>query len=139
MFNNLIRRKEMKASSLMIGDWVYYNTCDPKPIKVESILNRAINIEPNGTTVLDENAIAPIPITEEILEKNIDTEYEHYENGHAIYGIGKYPKSIEITWFAKGGAEWTINGDEYGIMELCYVHELQHVLKLYGIEKEVII
>ena len=37
------------------------------------------------------------------------------------------------------GIYWTINYNEYAILKLKYVHQLQHALKLCGIDKEIVV
>ena len=75
----------------------------------------------------------PIPLTPEILEKNgmilsfygeFFPEDEHYELEISVVG---------------GRIFWTINAHEYDIMCLRFVHELQHALRLCGIEKEIML
>lgn len=122
----------MKATDLMIGDWVrqYSEYGDGTS---EVIQMGYIRKDYNYTD------LEPIPLTPEILEKNADNVYKRCENGYSLFGIGKYPNSIEVAIYPKGGVEWTINGNEYAIADLMYVHELQHALKLCGIEKEIVL
>lgn len=105
----------MKACELMIGDWVFLNG---KPMRVACLLN--------GKFI---NCGEPIPITEEILKMNgiptngdthlFDTDRNYY---------------LELQW-EDGKLWWTINLAEYCIMPFAYVHELQHALRLCGLNE----
>lgn len=59
----------MKANELMVGDFVLLNG---KPIKVSAVHNRKIGYHVSKTKMVFvfENAIQPIWITQELLEKN---------------------------------------------------------------------
>lgn len=115
----------MKIDEVMLGDVV---SAGGRPIHVTlAVLN---NWSDN---------IKPIFLTPEILEKNADFHcdgmfYELYNfskediDGNSI--------SVEICE-NEGIVYWTINGNEYGITKLKYVHELQHVLRICGIDKEI--
>ncbi len=128
----------------MIGDWVTAKKWLENPFRITRILDSSIYFY--GVTVSDstvgpffEDELVPIPLTPEILEKN---------------GFG---------YFSIGGAEkWYINDDYYDLC-ICewsdsiwvlgydstemniprtqvifsYIHELQHALRLCGINKEI--
>lgn len=112
----------------MIGDWVQIQYRD-KMVKVTGIYDGKIYTNAIGPLMEDE--FAPIPLTPEILEKNgmilslcgaFFPEDEHYVLEISVDG---------------GRIFWTINGYEYDIMCLRFVHELQHALRLCGITKEI--
>jgi hypothetical protein len=44
---------------------------------------------------------------------------------------------LELSLGYDGKILWTINGDEYTIMPLDYVHQLQHALRLCDVPKEI--
>jgi len=121
----------MKANELMIGDWVLF---DHNPVRV-AILGAAQ--DSLGLAVGDNvfgqpySIIEPIPLTAEILEKNgfdMDDYTVHFkEDEHYM---------LELV-FEDDELKWTINCNEYTIMNFEYVHELQHALRLCGIEKEI--
>ena len=101
----------------MIDDWV----------QVPSELNRYKRIR--STFDMDSAILyEPIPLTTEILEKNrfiwdsspISQCWEQY--GLIIYPVG-------------GG--YRMNCGQNVSFNIDFVHELQHVLKLYGIDKEI--
>ena len=117
----------MKANELMIGDWVLFAT---RLTKINGIAEGgfSVNLEREGWQSI--SAIEPIPLTAEILEKN---------------GFEKDPESGELIWTDDDVTEvvWvgtilTIRG-EYANAEFAtcmFVHQLQHALRLCGIEKE---
>lgn len=141
----------MKATKLMLGDYV--SCWEGHPTKVVSIdydYNEVNNIvwckEPNNHLsvrfMLDE--IEPIPLTPEILVKNgLETkdgdEFVLFDNSK-IDTIGEF---TIIRYYAKACRLWICKGDgvrENEIRIKCqYVHELQHALKLCGIDKEIIL
>ena len=117
----------MKAEDLMIGDWV--NLYD-NPIK--------INIDDLGVIERDETYdkgvhCKPVPLTSEILEKNGFTKDS---GGEELYSID-FASLIDVGY----GFELFISNDEKGEFNGTkkYVHELQHALKLCGIEKEIVL
>lgn len=124
----------MKANELMIGDWV--QPCSRSyPVQVESLPVDTINGDMGA-------AFDPIPLTPEILEKN----------GFII----KHPESEKRTYWRdcagqivghknRGLMLMEIHGNpkKFGYFipyfkgHLYYVHELQHALRLCGIDKEI--
>ena len=116
----------MKAQDLMIGDWVRpLNVNSPFQI-VEIGPDYICNYSDTAIWVLDE--IEPIPITAEILEKNgfiyndIPFVLAWEQFGLSIYGThGNY----------------RINCGQNVGMDVSYVHQLQHALRLCQIEKEI--
>ena len=107
----------MKANELMIGDWVLY---EGNPVRVNCVAVSSVGLEgPVFNTICKDDMIEPIPLTEEILKKN--------EISFNIGPGGKYQGCIE-------GINIKV---EYNIIN--YVHELQHALRLCGINKEIIL
>ena len=144
----------MKANELMIGDWVTFKDCqheNPMPIKIIAIGFQADEeddclVQINGDKACDiingdkacdimtiDDEIVGIPLTEEILDRN---------------GFESVPAPSERVWMRNGQEVWLDNeGENYwanikngefyfeGYIE--YIHELQHALRLCGIEKEI--
>lgn len=137
----------MKAQELMIGDWVicHHPTCEPKQIQVNAGLLNGLERQDLGFQTEESplfRIVEPIPLTLEILQKNgFETD------GEAIWA-SFCPEDKEFALeisepnyydenYGERGYWWTINACEYSIIPLRYVHELQHALKLCGIDKEI--
>lgn len=130
--------EKLNCRTFMIGDWVIYNG---KPIKVENVCEDFINYSPDIPYVqeefyIEQDELEPIPLTEEILEKN-GIKRSSYDG--KIYG--KYFSEDEHgrLEISVNGDDiwWSINCEEYHILKLNFVHELQHALRLCGINKEI--
>ena len=127
----------MKAKDLMIEDWVAVHRPGDRheQVRVKSVIgNGTIEAKTSdGLVAIGELAVEPIPLTAEILEKNgfdMDDYTVHFkEDEHYM---------LELV-FEDDELSWTINCNEYTIMNFEYVHELQHALRLCGIEKEIIL
>lgn len=130
----------LSATSLMVGDWVYGLT-NPMEGPQEKVACKVIRLETPDevfTTapgyIVDEEEIddwewydiEPIPITPEILENNGFV----YNNLPFIQGWQQHGLTIFDEHITCG---------ENISMEAKYVHQLQHVLKLCGIEKEIVL
>lgn len=149
----------MEANELMIGDIVKTNSSlwndedlKDKYCKVEFIggdnLRCVLLDNPEIHPYGSEKAFDPIPLTPEILEKN-----GFNDDGEGVYGddnsyfVPIYQSEHNDSYFIPtctcGHIEaWETHieptegiGDFSG--KLRYVHELQHALKLCGIEKEI--
>ena len=142
----------MKPEELQIGDWVMYKSDAPEnafPIKVD------YNIFCNELNKWEDRFEA-IQLTKEILYKNgfenipyagIDCneiwllhEISYYGKSFPLYTddiMLRYSisKQCWYIFFNIGGTY----SDFKTITNIFYVHELQHVLKLCGIEKEIIL
>ena len=107
----------LRSNELMIGDWVYK---DNTPVQILA-LNLFVGKE--------HEDIKPIPLTPEILEKNGFVEQAFIQN--SIWSISGFSLECHFTTWEYYWA----NGD----VTIGYVHELQHALRLCGIEKEIMI
>ena len=153
----------MRASELTLGSWVIAtnNGVCPLPDKIAKMLPRAgriVNLD-YDLVVLDFmdfglmlDAIEPVPLTPEILEKNgfkfdgsgqcsmMFLSKPQFAEGlrFNIY-VGLKRKTIEV--FAAHPIEkspnWRKSNKVYLEVCGCYVHELQQALQLCGIKKEV--
>lgn len=128
----------MEAKELMIGDWLFYKgQFNAFSFKVEQISKRKVgyHAEPNESRmhyiILSE--CEPIPITPEFLERN------GFEKVQSLY----YLKSLNKVYLCF--IEYNIVNNCLFIneglipMPITYVHQLQHALKLCGIEKDITI
>lgn len=136
----------MKATELMIDDWVF-NTHNNKPEQVQEVLtgndiDYAVMLDYRD--IYNEDDIEPIPLTTEILEKNglekrCSDELVLFDNSKidttGEYIIIRYFVNTQRVWLCKG-----IGVDENEIRINCqYVHELQHALRLANINKEIVL
>lgn len=122
----------------MIGDWVLL--FDNTPVKVDCIGNVEVYLsEANGQDwrVTYEH-IKPIPLTPDFLEKN----FGEARNGGYFEGDNFY----EIFIIEVNDGTWIIKHDNIEFSSIprqqvmaCFVHELQHALRLCGIDKEIVI
>ena len=135
----------MKANELMIGDWVTFKDCqheNPMPIKIIAIGFQADEeddclVQINGDRACDiitiDDEIVGIPLTAEILEKN------GFEPTLAP-GERVWKDNSQEVWLDNEGKNYWANiknGEFYFEGYIEYIHELQHALRLCGIEKEI--
>lgn len=153
----------LKISDLSVGDWVALEAADLsiehgdiatafveevlKPVCVQSILGddklvfaRTACLEAYGTIYVKEEMLRPIPITPEILEAN---GFENMGSGLMRYEFELREKKYKIilgsldeeVWFADFYFLRKKNIDSN--IPLFYIHQLQHILRLAGVEKEI--
>lgn len=156
----------MKIEELSIGDWVSYDECsDPvRILGMDSRYGKCVvmtdSCYPSGVIGFIEN-VRPIPLTPEILEKNgfkrkqytIDIPdvqeigYDGYLHILCQEGVqydiilidscdDYFDLEIESSLRNKDGDRILISS-ELSLNYVEYVHQLQHALRLVGIEKEV--
>ena len=132
----------MKATELMIGDLIFINNTPHKIQAIDSIDAEILADDELYYVGEDrchsEDKIEGIPITPEILEKNgwerdIDKEWE-YNNSHILphycYQWEKQNVKIEMYAGLEGFTISLIIGRRFYA-----VHELQHVLRLCGLDE----
>lgn len=122
----------MEAKELMIGDWVAQKH-GGLLLKVSEVRPPYI-IADGEDGQFHEDTLEPIPLTEEILKAN---EYEEHvgEKGLAGVTIAPYFKRDDSPEVFCDGHPFAVWFDEP--VDIKYVHQLQHVLRLYGAEKEI--
>lgn len=143
----------MTREELMIGDWVKFPNGIEKIVDLPYIEGRGICASFAASATLfpvPVEALEPIPLTPEILEKNGFTL--DYDNHLKIYHgfFGKSHIIIEFSTDRKVGIEIHnefSQKDSKGRSDLVtfardwcnefYIHELQHALKLCGINLEI--
>ena len=106
----------MNTSELMIGDWVKFNNSDLAH-KVIAIAGKSIKVD--KVYWYSANKFRPIPLTPEIFEKN---GFTYNSEPFSLY--------------------WEYRGKDLHIhncVNIKYVHEFQHGLRLLGIEKEIVL
>ena len=123
----------MKANELMIGDWVRIK--DGYPFKMEDVSGTSLfrRWTSDGETMIPYgwNEIEPIPLTWEILEKN---GFTRFGTGYILKGehFGLDNPSSPNNYLDNYWLRISIKA-----VNIKYVHELQHALRLCGIEKEI--
>lgn len=137
-----MKKQQLKTQQLMIGDWVLHEG-EPYQIRQLGIFgeNRdgddypAVCIgKPKGIgLIIERNEITPIPLTDEILEKNGWIKHEVLLNGNKYMfgGDGVLPLLLKHTNQKK------YPGFYDNQITIKYVHEFQHWAKLCGIEKDI--
>lgn len=135
----------MKANELMVGDWFRFRyTTDGrenvKTFRISQIENELgeYYVWGNGFgRMCFPERLEPIPLTPEILEKNFGEAINGgYFEGDEFYELF----IIEVTdgtWIIKHDNIEFSNIPRQQVM-VSYVHELQHALRLCGIEKEIV-
>lgn len=107
---------------MMVGDWVMFTDPDDgttEPHKVEE--------EDFGQGERYYKCFEPIPITEDMMNKN----FPEYEPG---YEIGWWPNDDGT--FIVGYKD---NMSEINMNMVRYVHEIQHMMHLVGFRREIVI
>lgn len=136
----------LKIGELSVGDWVRY---DDRICQIAEIYHLTYTFEckemtsvPSVTLYYEDDMptfqesvplkdIHPIPITAEILEK-IGFESPSYY--WSIYkDNGGY---IEI-WEDENRWYLSVNSVEYILCDLHWVHQIQHLMRVWGIDKEI--
>lgn len=130
----------MKPEQLMIGDYILFS----KDIyKIEEISKKGwahliyndgskCRVALSSDYILGE--LTPVPLTAEILKKNgFELQRDKSELG-----------TLDTYWLGSELGAFRIhklnNGDyQFGLAKIRNVHELQHALRLCGIDKEIII
>lgn len=145
----------MKATELMIGDWVKLKTDDGTFIKVHiSALSFeyiwGIIDDDEANDAIGYNFLEPIPLTAEILEKNgflIIDNNASYKEAAEYYGKEAelnvyYDKlsghlHIQRMVYYYIGREQQEDWCKLLHIHTLYVHEFQHALRLCGIKKDI--
>lgn len=121
----------MKATELMIGNWVY-NTHNRQPEQVCETMEHMVMLAYNDLYDYDE--IEPIPLTSDILEKN----------GFFLYNEEDKAYRLELAEGTFINADFKVEEPFVCIINTCYqatpycvyVHHLQHAMRLCGIEMD---
>ena len=160
-----MKPNELSCKDLMIGDWVKIKTYGVSDkyerteayiyVKVAEIGSSLITVEYNNDIkepyrICENTEIEPIPLTPEIFKKNgFDKRWHDISkciifdprNDHVAsicYNYHNATISIEDMPFIKVNKHNERNQKIENI-GCQYVHELQHAMRLAGIEKEIIL
>lgn len=142
----------MKLEELMIGDWVF-NTYHEKNVQITPYDFFTHGHYPDGTqyitvshSVVSGQDFEPIPITPEILKKNgfelIELKpegwlwHEFLVHDYRNYIFIQFEKDCEEVRYC----EIRYRNKIYSNLKIIqYVHELQHIIKVYKINKEIML
>lgn len=127
----------MEAKELMIGDWVINKD---EPTKVNYL--NGVKIGTENEYFIEYCECCPIPLTEEILKANgwIQSKWETCKSLYEYKGIHSRHAMIK-----RSNGRWVANIDgqlckvdcdydrPYMRLNIFYVHELQHALRLCGL------
>ena len=140
----------MKANELMIGDWVdFYHPYEPeKKIvtrhRVTEIFECGLVGISNHPNPVHADHIEPVKITPEILEKNGFKPYipeNHLETVYACQDVSKaVADELYALWPYQDGSFYLllrVDGKDMVRMDVHYIHQLQHALRLCGIDKNI--
>lgn len=127
----------MDYTNLMVGDWVRFRNDYPqKELQGKIAKVRGINGRVDVRTLDGEyrnsehpNWLEPIPITPEILEDN-GWEIVSATIASEIWWLDAEETEIKLEEFGNGKYYYREE------LDILYVHELQHLLKLCGIKQE---
>ena len=130
----------MEANEIQIGDWVY-STFSKLPCKVTYLKLHESGYASVETTnvvgVKDIAPLSPIPLTPESLEKNGFKQIgEKFTRGEIDDDLIEIIPTINNSYRIKVSvADLMVSCSIWG----SHVHQLQHALRLCGIEKEIIL
>ena len=120
----------IKISDLSVGDWV--RTKDGNvTVDIISPLEVVVMKDYGNLCACKIEDIEPIPITAEILENNgfeLSSSYWSIYNDNDDY--------IEI-WRNKDKWYLSVNSVEYTLCDLHWVHQIQHLMRVWGVDKEI--
>ena len=121
-----LNNNDMRAKELQIGDIV---KCRDSIVRIHAIThNGIIYIDCERPYYFSEQYLEPIPLTKEILEKNGFVYNElPFIQGWERFGLVLY----------HAGNGYRVNCGTNVAMIIDSVHELQHALKLCGIDKTI--
>ena len=152
----------MKAEDLMSGDWVHsistiHNVSFPdngviqdegyttirKPIKITTVSENCVSYYSNKLEIyitVSNEEIEPIQLTPEILEKN-GFKTEFYSD-YKVYELNNFKVCKSYCDYFEVCDLWKDSDFGWEIISFCpciYVHQLQHALRLCGINKEIMV
>ena len=139
----------MKAEELMIGDWVRFPSGIDKVVDLPYIEGKGICASFAASATLFPIPVAmiePIPLTPEILEKNGFVKREMWlAEWYALEYNEEWTDNIRVKfhdqfpWPVDWGDACIVEQGRYFSCAIHFIHELQHALKLCGINKEIVI
>lgn len=143
----------MNANEIMIGDWLRHRwTCcntgrevvmDFQLAAIQKI-GESLYAWSKGGNAGNIEDIEPIPLTDEILEKNGFAEDEMFHTGMRFRQADNGTGIVYEVYWDSMGFFLEISANIFQIGEFSkngikYVHQLQHALRLCGIEKDIVL
>ena len=133
----------MKATELMIGDWVRiapYDIID----QVDCFLTEyAVTSHGDTCCQYEYKDIEPILLTPEILKKNgfelvadIDMATKAFIDLYDVWGCKTMFKSFTL-FYNRYSQDYRLHAFRDNISNIYFVHELQHAMRFCGVEKEI--
>lgn len=133
----------MRLCDLMVGDLVLH---DGKVIRVDAVHKRKIGYHKtkDKLTWLFDGQFQPIFLTTSILEKNGFEKDELIESYNHYCGMDNRVSLNDDFYYINSRNTWYVHVDseDYSTIancELTYVHQLQHILRLCKIYKEIVV
>ena len=137
----------MNVSDLMIDDWICLDgdVDYSAPIQVQQIICREHGHQVVADyDVFDCEDVHPIPLNQEILVKNgFEFQRHEFKTTNDDYWISDDKRIIfRGEHMTNSFNKWSVHVDTKDMrtmayLEITYVHELQHLMRLCGIEKEI--
>ena len=142
----------LRAEELMVGDYLTFsdvqNDSNCPKLRVVVINKEDVYVSNDGDPIADlcdPKELAGIPLTPEILEKNgfEKLDFSHFQIGDrrlVLDADGRWDGPLSWHWVV---TEMDTNAKgqsvvlDYYIATINHVHELQHCLKLCGIDKTI--
>lgn len=143
------KAEKVRTEDISIGDWfqarmvkIDYEDLDiTPPMRVAEISSDEVMLQLGSVkhyAFVDD--LQPIHITAEVLEKNGWSEFSDYHNSWKLD-----IDSDKRVWMFKNSHDWTFQVMSWGLghnhsVAKAYIkdiHELQHALRLAGIEKDI--
>ena len=132
----------LKISDLSVGDWVRYGGIDYQVKSIDGAFERVTLIGHKEQRDESIYALHPILITAEILEKNGWSN----DGMYAILRIDEH-RHLEYYYHEHRLRKWYCGVDEWQnhakvtyitfAVHCYFVHQLQHALRLAGLDKEI--
>ena len=130
----------MKPEELMIGDWVM---CNENYLQIAEIYDSGIyarGIMGNDNRGYPFEDLEPILLTEDILQKNgfkhLDISSPKDTINRFVWRYSTDSQNIDLS-YNKFTKDYMLDSFRIHVFPIIYVHELQHALRIGGIEKEI--
>jgi len=125
--NELMINDWVRINATRTGEWAYFQVGGYDPNK-KSIFIKMKDTE--WAYGMCPKMFYPIPLTAEMLKRN-----GMNITPYGAYFPGDTEHKCELSQYSDGSIYWTINTNEYYILPLNHVHELQHALRLCGLNE----